>query len=108
MDHKGKKRHLLVDTLELLLVALVHSSDFHDREGGLMLLARLAGRFPSLRKLSAHSAYRGPMFRHGIAVMLPQFAEVRALTLLCPRMGTHYGLRASISYRGHRPHGITP
>jgi hypothetical protein len=67
---KGKKQHLLVDTPGLLLVALVHSADIHDREGGLMLFARLAGRFPSLRKLFADSAYWGPMFRQGIAAML--------------------------------------
>jgi transposase len=53
---KGKQRHLLVDTLGLLLVALVHSASIQDRDGGIMLLAKLAGRCPSLRKLFADSA----------------------------------------------------
>ena len=31
---KGKKRHLLVDTLGLLLHAIVHPADIQDRDGG--------------------------------------------------------------------------
>jgi transposase len=53
-------------------VALVHSAGIQDRDGGPMLLSRLAGRCPSLRQLFADSAYRGPVSRDGIAAMLPQ------------------------------------
>jgi hypothetical protein len=63
---KGKKRHPLADIPGLLLVALVHSADIHAREGGLMLLARLACRFPSVRKLYADSAYRGLVSIRGL------------------------------------------
>jgi putative transposase len=52
----------------------VHSAGIQDRDGGIMLLAKLAGRFPSLRKLFADRAYRGPLFHNGIAAMLPQLA----------------------------------
>ena len=34
---KGKKRHILVDTLGLLLHAIVHSADIQDRDGGILL-----------------------------------------------------------------------
>jgi hypothetical protein len=37
---KGKKRHILVDTLGLLLHAVVHSADIHDRDGGILSCAR--------------------------------------------------------------------
>ena len=39
---KGKKRHLLVDTLGLLLHAIVHPADIQDRDGGILLLATLS------------------------------------------------------------------
>ena len=53
---------------------MVHSASIQDRNGGLMLLARLAGRCPSLRQLLADSAYRGPLFHDGIAALLPHLA----------------------------------
>ena len=31
---KGKKRHVLVDTLGLMLHAIVHPADIQDRDGG--------------------------------------------------------------------------
>ena len=36
---KGKKRHVLVDTLGLLLHAIVHPADMQDRDGGILVLA---------------------------------------------------------------------
>lgn len=57
---KGKKRHVLVDTLGLLLHALVTAADVQDRDGGLLVLATLFGQFPFLKKLFADSAYAGP------------------------------------------------
>ena len=56
---KGKKRHILVDRLGLLLHALVTAADVQDRDGGVLLLSTLFGQFPFLRKLFADSAYAG-------------------------------------------------
>ena len=47
---KGKKRHILVDTLGLLLHAIVHPADIQDRDGGILLLSTLFGLFPFLEK----------------------------------------------------------
>ena len=33
---KGKKRHILVDTVGLLLHAIVHPADIQDRDGGIL------------------------------------------------------------------------
>ena len=33
---KGKKRHILVDTIGLLLHAVVHPADIQDRDGGVL------------------------------------------------------------------------
>jgi len=43
---KGKKRHILVDKLGLLLQALVTAADVRDRDGGVLLLSTLFGQFP--------------------------------------------------------------
>ncbi len=69
---KGKKRHVLVDTLGLLLHALVHPANVQDRDGGIMLLSALADRFPLLAKLFADGAYQGPLFRKALAKVRPQ------------------------------------
>lgn len=57
---KGRKRHLLVDTLGLVLRVLVHPADVPDQEGGQWLLERvddLAQTFPRLHHLWVDSAY---------------------------------------------------
>src|SRR5450755_4528770 len=68
---KGKKRHLLVDTVGLVLHALVTSADVQDRDGGLMVLTTLFGRFPFLKKLFADTAYAGPLFQDALALAMP-------------------------------------
>jgi putative transposase len=62
---------VLVDTLGLLLHAIVHPANLQDRDGGILLLTALADRFPLLQKLFADAAYRGPQFRRGLATLRP-------------------------------------
>ena len=68
---KGKKRHVLVDTLGLVLQALVSPANVQDRDGGLMLFSALGEHFPLLEKLFADGAYRGPQFRQALAKVRP-------------------------------------
>src|SRR3984893_14267066 len=68
---KGKKRHILVDTLGLLLHAIVHPADIQDRDGGIMLLATMFGLHPFLKRLFADAAYQGPQFHNSLASVLP-------------------------------------
>lgn len=56
---KGRKRHLLVDTLGLLLAVYVTPADMHDTLGARRLLAGLAPLVPRLQKIWADGAYRG-------------------------------------------------
>jgi putative transposase len=58
--------------LGLLLLAIVHSADIQDRDGGILLLATMKGLFPFLEKLFADSAYQGPLFANGLAKILPR------------------------------------
>jgi hypothetical protein len=55
--------------------AIVHSADVQDRDGGLLLLSTLLGRFPYLEKLFADSAYQGPIFADGLAKILRRRAD---------------------------------
>jgi len=56
---KGRKRHLAVDTLGLLLVVAVTSAAVGDRTGARLLAGGLVGRFPRLVKLWADAGYSG-------------------------------------------------
>ncbi len=71
---KGKKRHILVDTLGLLLHAIVHPADIQDRDGGVLVLSTLFGAYPFLLKLFADAAYQGPQFAQAVAKHLPELA----------------------------------
>jgi putative transposase len=57
----GRKRHILVDTLGLLLKVVVHPANMQDREGAKLVLAGLQRHFPRLRHLWADQAYTGPV-----------------------------------------------
>ena len=58
----GRKRHIIVDTLGLLLVVMVHSAGIQDRDGARLLLDRLATEyFPRLTLIWADSAYSGEL-----------------------------------------------
>src|SRR5260370_1314723 len=56
---KGRKRHILVDTLGLLLAVYVTPADFHDTKGARCVLSGLAPLLPRLKKIWADAAYRG-------------------------------------------------
>jgi len=55
----GRKRHVLVDTLGLLLRGLVHPADIQDRDGLALLLMCIRRRFPWLALLFADGGYQG-------------------------------------------------
>ena len=57
----GRKRHILVDTLGLLLIVVVHAADVQDREGAKQVLEPLATRFRRLRLVWADGGYRGQL-----------------------------------------------
>lgn len=70
----GRKRHLLVDTLGLILLVCVHPANVQDRDGARLLLATLRGRFGWLRCIWADGGYAG--------------ALVQWVRRLCPARGT--------------------
>ncbi len=56
---KGRKRHLLVDTLGILLSVYVTPAEVQDRIGARCLLAGLKVLLPRLKKIWADGAYTG-------------------------------------------------
>ena len=57
----GRKRHILVDTLGLLMVVAVTAASTQDRDGARQLLEVLAHRFTRLRLIWADSSYAGEL-----------------------------------------------
>ena len=68
---QGRKRHIVVDTLGLLLAVVVHTADIQDRDGARLALARLAGRFPRLKVVWADDGYRGPKLGEWLRRLAP-------------------------------------
>ena len=74
---KGRKRHILVDTLGLLLVVWVTAASVQDRDGARLLLRSLPGHCKKLRLIWVDSAYAGrlvqwvaDLFRFRLSVVL--------------------------------------
>jgi transposase len=64
---KGRKRHLVTDTIGLLIGAIVHAADIQDRDGAPLLLAAIRHAYPWLRHVFADAAYAGEKLRQALA-----------------------------------------
>ena len=57
----GRKRHILVDTLGLLLSVAVHPANIQDRDGVALVLDRRTRRlFPFIKRIYGDGGYQGP------------------------------------------------
>ena len=68
---KGRKRHILVDTLGLLLGVKVTPASTPERAGAMLLLSPLLFWFPWLRKLWVDAGYTGPQFADWVRGLRP-------------------------------------
>ena len=57
----GSTRHILVDTIGLVLAVHVHAADVADRDGAKLLLTPQGDRFPRLAHLWADAGYQDPV-----------------------------------------------
>jgi putative transposase len=57
----GRKRHVLTDTLGLLITVVVHSARMYDGEGAKQVLTSTKARGITLQKLWADQTYRGAL-----------------------------------------------
>jgi putative transposase len=70
---KGRKRHLVVDTLGLLLAVTVTAASVQDRDAAAPVIAQACAKVPGLKKLYADAAYGGKCAEaiehtHGLSV----------------------------------------
>lgn len=57
----GRKRHLLVDTLGLIIVCVVHAANQQDRDGAKAVFGRLQRAMYTIRLIWADGAYSGAL-----------------------------------------------
>jgi putative transposase len=57
----GRKRHLLVDTLGLILAVVVHPADIQDRDGAKLVMEKVRKCLPRLQLIWADGGYAGQL-----------------------------------------------
>jgi transposase len=63
----GRKRHILVDALGLLLSVVVHPANVQDRDGAEAVLRAARRLFPFIERLIADAGYQGPTMAATVA-----------------------------------------
>jgi len=63
---KGRKRHILTDTIGLPVGMIVHPANVQDRDGAPELLASIRDAFPWLRHVFADGAYAGDKLKDAL------------------------------------------
>jgi transposase len=66
---KGRKRHIVTDTVGLLIGLVVHSAGIQDQDGAAVLLKTIVSRYPSLRHVFADGGYTGPELRDALKTL---------------------------------------
>lgn len=61
---KGLKRHIVVDTLGLLMAVVVHTADIQDRDGAKLVLKKLRHKYPCLHIIYADGGYAGKLVEY--------------------------------------------
>ena len=57
----GRKRHVLVDVMGLILMVVVHSAAIQDRYGAKLVLEKVKGKFPRMELIWADGGYSGKL-----------------------------------------------
>lgn len=55
---KGRKRHIVVDTMGNLLSVVVHAANIHDTKSGIMPASLAFERYPTIKRFCADAGYR--------------------------------------------------
>ncbi|ABC92980.1 putative insertion sequence transposase protein, IS4 family (plasmid) [Rhizobium etli CFN 42] len=94
---KGRKRHIVVDTLGLMVGLMVHSADIQDRDGAPAVLKTIR-RWPWLRHIFADGVYAGPKLKGALQ-------KIAAFTLkIVKRTDKAKGPRGSAASLGRGAH----
>jgi putative transposase len=68
----GRKRHILVDTLGLILAVVVHPANIQDRDGARLVLQKLTEAFGWLRLIWVDGGYAGDPLCRWLKALLPR------------------------------------
>jgi putative transposase len=60
---KGIKRHIIVDTLGLVLAVVVQSASVQDRDGAVEVVNKMVGSWKKVIKIFADGGYRGQLIK---------------------------------------------
>lgn len=60
---QGRKRHILVDTMGLLMAVIVTAASVQDRDGAKLLLQSLSGSCKKIRRIWVDGGYRGKLLQ---------------------------------------------
>jgi transposase len=88
---KGRKRHIVVDTMGLLLAVVVHAANIQDRDGAKLVLAQPVGKFPRLNRIWADGGCAAQMIDwtralgHWILEIVKRNADVTGFQVLPKR-----------------------
>lgn len=63
---KGHKRHVLVDTQGLLLQVVVSAANVTEKAGAVLILEKIFGQFPRLKKIFSDGGYEGKDFARAV------------------------------------------
>jgi transposase len=64
---KGRKRHIVTDTLGLIVGVLIHAANIQDRDGAPEVLTSIRSRWPWLRHVFADGGYAGDKLQAALA-----------------------------------------
>ena len=84
----GRKRHVVVDTMGLIMAVVVHAGNIQDRDGAKLVMAKLLGRFLRLKLIWADGAYAGQLvgwaaaFGHWVLEIVKRTDDVKGFKLL--------------------------
>ena len=84
---KGRKRHLVTDTLGLVLRIEVHSAGVQDRDGAALVLERITRRFPFIERFFADAGYQGPRVAEAARARSRSSGERMPASSCCPNAG---------------------
>ena len=106
---KGRKRHLVTDTLGLVLRIEVHSAGVQDRDGAALVLDRITRRFPFLERFFADAGYQGPRAAEA-AHLLEDLLEGRALegVVVVGALTGRSGASGGVTHGNHGTHSAQP
>ena len=85
---KGRKRHIIVDTLGLLLAVVVHTAGLQDRDGAKLVFMSILGKFPRLKLIWADGGYAGQLIKwvHLLGgwtlVIVKRIGQIKGFTVL--------------------------